>query len=730
MTEVRPTVCRFCSAHCGVLAMIEDGKVVQITGDRDNPLYRGYACPKGRALPQQHAHPERLLHSLKRTADGHHEPIEASRALDEIAIEVQSLVEHFGPRSVAMYVGTNSLPYVAAAGMGNAWLRAIGSPMFFTANTIDQPGKQVAMALHGGWHAGEHEFSTADVWMLTGLNPIISKSSGVPNCNPAQQLKDAVARGMKLIVIDPRRTETAKFAAIHLQPRPGEDPTILAGLLHIIIQEQLYDRNFVTQFVEGFDALSEHVASFTPEYVSQRAGVPVAQLLEAARVFAMSRRGCSVCGTGPNFATKGNLVETLSLSLNTLCGRWKRAGEKAIRPNVLLPAYTPKAQPYAPYPAQAGGEKLRVRNLADSTSGLPTAALADEILLEGPGQVKALICIGSSPMAAWPDQRKTFRALQELELLVTIDPVLSATAKHAHYVIAPKLTLETPGSSFGYEMLKYFGLALGYAEPYAQYTPALVDPPAGSDLIEEWEFFYELARRMNLPLTYAALNGWGHHQESRPLIAPIDMANKPTTEALLEILLQQARIPLAEVKKYPHGHIFEEANQVVQPADPDCTAKLQVGDPYILAELTALRAEDYRATQDTQTFPFRLIPRRANNFLNSSGQHIKKLYHDTRYNPAYMHSEDIQDLDLTSGRVVRIESKYDAILGVVREDDSLRRGTISMTHGFGEGPNDDKRVLEIGSSTSRLMSVEDDYDSITGMPRMGAIPVRVEIYDL
>lgn len=157
--------------------------------------------------------------------------------MDEIAAKLQDLIANHGPRSVAIYLGTNGLPYPASALMGNAFIRAIESPMFFTANTIDQPGKQIALAAHGHWLGGDVDFHEADSWMLIGTNPLVSKAIGIPGQNPAKGLKAAVERGMKLIVIDPRRSQTAARAAIHLQPRPGEDVTILAAMINVIIRE-------------------------------------------------------------------------------------------------------------------------------------------------------------------------------------------------------------------------------------------------------------------------------------------------------------------------------------------------------------------------------------------------------------------------------------------------------------------------------------------------------------
>lgn len=156
-----------------MLATVTDAKLTRVTGDPDNPMFKGYTCPKGRALPEIHNNPARLLHSQKRQPDGTYAPIESQRAMDEIAARLQDLIDRHGPRSVAMYLGTNGLPYPASPLMANAFLRGIESPMFFTANTIDQPGKQIALAAHDHWLGGDINFNEADSWMLVGTNPIV-----------------------------------------------------------------------------------------------------------------------------------------------------------------------------------------------------------------------------------------------------------------------------------------------------------------------------------------------------------------------------------------------------------------------------------------------------------------------------------------------------------------------------------------------------------------------------
>lgn len=729
-TTTHPAICRICSAHCGVIATVTDGRLTKVAGDPDNPMFKGYTCAKGRALPAIHNNPERLLSSQKRGSDGVFAPIEAQQAMDEIATKLTSLIDEHGPRSVALYLGTNGLPYPASALMANAFIRGIGSPMFFTANTIDQPGKQIALAAHGHWLGGDVSFDDADSWLLVGTNPVVSKAIGIPGQNPAQHLKAAAARGMKLIVVDPRRSQTAARAAIHIQPRPGEDVSILAAFINLIITEGLCDTEFLTENVDGFDTLAAAVSSFTPEYAAERADVPVQQIIDAARLFAThgSRGGMVNAGTGPNMGRDGSLLEYLCICLTTVCGRWARAGDKVLRPNTLLPAFTAKAQAHAPYEGWGYGEQLRVRGLTDTVAGMPTAALADEILLDGDGQVRALVCIGGNPMAAWPDQRKTEQALASLKLLVTLDTEMSGTSRMADYVIAPRMQMETPAMTAGSELIKYYTSGTGIPAPYAQYAPRLIDPPEGSDLTEEWQFFLGLAKRMGLELWFVNFfgSGGGRFMESPPIVVQLGGDSELTTEELFEQMCSTSRIPLDEVRKHPHGKIFD-VDEVVEERDADCTARLDVGNEVLLAGLEKIVAEDFRAEQDDTDFPMRLIPRRHPNFMNSSGITLSTLNRGKPYNPAFVHPDTLASIGLESGATATVASRHDRIPCVVEADDTMRRDVISMSHAFGGFPAVDRDYRDHGSNVGRLVPTDSEYDPITGMPRQANIPVRIVV---
>ena len=715
--------CRFCHSCCPILVEVEDGVVTKVRGDPENELYHGYSCVKGRALPEQHSDPDRLLHSLKRRADGSYEPIPSEQAIDEIAVKLGEILAAHGPLAVANYGGTYGQVHPATGPMQVAFMNAIGSPRRVTAMTLDQPGKAIATGLLGIWMAPPQGFDDADVGLIIGANPLVAISGGLPNANPRHWLHHAKRRGYRLVVIDPRRTETASQADLHLQVRPGNDIAIVAALLRTILTEGLHDRTFVDEETSGVDELAAAVEPFTPELVGPLADVDPAQIVAAARLFAAGPRGVATAGTGPNMSSAaGTLLEYLILCLNTVCGRWLRAGERVWNPGTLVEPFPAMAMAFPPVPAYGYGEPLRVRGLADSLAGPSTAAVADEILLDGPGRIRALLSVGGNPVAAWPDQLKVIEALDKLELLVQVDPFMSATARRAHYVIPPKLSLEMPAMTSLFDMLPAYAPGFGWQQPYAQYTPAVVDPPPGSDVISEWELFFGLARRMGLELQLRPIDMNGPTGPAYPL--PTDTA--PTDDELFALLTRNARVPLDEVKRHPHGAIFP-SDIVVSPKEPGWEHRLDLGNAQMLADLRSVAAQSSgdRASWATPEFPYRLVSRRMHSRYNSGGHTVGRLQSEDSTNPAFMHPDDLADLGLASGDLVQLVSARATIPAVVEPDDSLRRGLVSMTHAWGDAPDLDQDVRTRGGATARLSDVEDAYDPYSGQPVMSNIPVAV-----
>ncbi|HEX5380081.1 MAG TPA: molybdopterin-dependent oxidoreductase, partial [Phenylobacterium sp.] len=677
--ERRHTICRACHAQCALVVEMKDGRPARIYGDKDNPIYAGFTCIKGRELAAYHTAPTRLLRSQKRQADGRLADIDSESMMDEMAAKVGELVERHGPRSVALYIGTHGYNNFAASSFAKAFMDAIGSPMKFDSVTIDQPGKAVSLMLHGAWLAGTPTIEHWDVLTLIGSNPIISMNGGL-GMNPARQLHQAKRRGMKLVVIDPRRTDCAEQADLHLAVRPGEDAPVLAAIARELIAAGAYDQAFVRAEADGLAALRAAVDPFTPENAGARAGVDPDQIRAAARMIGAAQRGAFSAGTGPNMSGRGNLVEYFVKVLTTLKGFWRRPGDEIANPGVLIHPFPAIAASPGPQPAWDLGETLRVRGLTQCAAGLPTAALAEEILTPGDGQVKALLVLGGNPILAWPDQIRTVEAMKALELLVCFDPHVSATAKLAHYLVAPTLPLEVCAPTALNEMIGNFGPGWGFHRPYAQWSEPLVPAPEGSDLLEEWQVFAGLAERMNLPLSISPVSLLDP-KAAAEAASRVEPGQNLTAHGVWEMLLKGSPVPFDEVRKTEEGRIFDRPRTLVQDKPADWAGRLDIGSPPMMAELAAIAAEPARARDEA--YPFRVISRRMRDVLNSSWHENEKLKRQYATNPAFMNPADMRRLGLVHGDIVEIESVRATIRGVVETAPDVRPGCVSMTHAWG-----------------------------------------------
>jgi anaerobic selenocysteine-containing dehydrogenase len=308
------TFCRFCHAYCAIEVDVQDERPIAVRGDTSDPVYGGYTCIKGRQLPEQFATPKRVKRTLKQTSTGDFEPIPADQAMDEIADKVQQLIRDYGPRSVATYVGSYGYQNSAALHVAKAWHQSVGSPSYYTSVTIDQPHRRIAQSQFGTWGGGTHPFTGSDVCMMIGNNPVVSQYTpfgGPPPFSPYARIRDEMKRGMKLIVVDPRRTEVANRATLHLQVNPAEDPTFLSAVIRIILKEALHDVEFCDRHVDDLPALAALVEPFTPDYAAARCGIKEEDLVSAARIFGSAKSGVTVSGTGPNMSPRPILTEHL-----------------------------------------------------------------------------------------------------------------------------------------------------------------------------------------------------------------------------------------------------------------------------------------------------------------------------------------------------------------------------------------------------------------------------------
>ena len=683
---------------CGILVTVEDGVATRIQGDRDNLLTSGFTCPKGRAWGDLHAAPDRFLESQRRGSNGVLEPVPVGQAIEEVAERLRAIIDEHGPDSVAFFVGTQSYTSTLTFPFATAWQRALGTHKYFSTNTIDQSAKFVAAERLGSWRGGRQRFEESDVWLLTGSNPLVSMQggevSGFPVHGGPRRLREAQANGMTFIVVDPRRTETAARADLHLQLSPGTDAMLYAGLLHVILDERLYDADFCATYVNGLDELRAAVAPATPALVSEVTGVPETLLVEAARAFGSAARGMATSGTGANMGPESNVAEHLLQALNVVCGRFPRAGDRAAGGTLIGGPKPASASVRAPSRPWETGFRSRVGGYGMLYGNqLPTGILPDEILQPGPDRVRALVVSGGNPANCVPDQHRAVEALSSLELLVTVDPYPTETAQLAHYVIAPAMGLERADHTRPNESW--------FSEDFGQFTEAVLPQPPG--VVEDWEFWLRLGQTMGMTLQIGRRT-WGPGDEI------------PSSADLLESFGSRARVPVEEIRRHPHGvRVDDLAPVLIQPGSDE--GRFELCAPDVATEIAAALTP---ATASS-TRPFQLIVRRNKESMNTLGRRIV----GSRHNPLHVHPDDLATLAISEGDLVDIESDHGQIRGVAATDTTSKPGVLSMTHCYGDLPGQDEDPLRYGANPARLLSHEVGIQSINAMPQMTAIPLSV-----
>ncbi len=712
MVVTKKSFCRFCHIFCGLELDIdvEKNRIVSLRGDRENASSQGFTCVKGRAELERLYHPERLLSSKKR-CNGEFVDIDAEQALDEIAQKLRAIIDQYGPRAVAVYAGdaghrmSTSGPWFL-----RKWLDALGSPGLYTSFTVDSPSLVVAAQRFFGalMPFSLFDMANADVAMLIGANPVVSHMLLLHQSNAMKRLRDARKRGMKLIVVDPRRCDVARLADIHLQVKPGEDATLLAAMIKVILEQKLYDKEYVAKYASGLDELCEAVRPFELDYAASRTQVPADLIQKAAVMFATAPRGAVQTGTGLAMARHQNLSNQLAMTINGLCGRYDRRGGLTCQPGVLGPAQPENREPI-PLPLHTDTVS-RVRGIKAMYNWLgieemPSNCLADEIQQPGDGKVRALIVHGGNPALVFPDEEGTIKALKSLDLLVVTDLFMSATAKHAHYVLASRHPFERTDIP---RLMDAF-----YPFPFMQYTPPMVNPPDG--VLQGFEIFWGLAKRLGMNLD----------------IPGISLDCKPTADEMLDGLNYGSRIPMDEIRKYPGGRVYGDRDPNVGGIIPNMIGhpdkRMALGHPEVIEELREVRAEPVMqggGYEAHERYAYRMITYRMEEVYCTQGQNLPSLRKLASYNPVLMNADDMHSLGVKDGDVVNVTNQFGSLEGIVKSSKDLNRGVIGLAHGWGD-PADPRGVREKGSNVQRLIPDDYRYDRVTGLALMSGVPVNV-----
>ena len=713
MAVSKKTFCRNCGALCPMEVTVEDGRLVSASADGSASPYGAYMCAKGHAAVAFHNGAEnRLYTSLRKNADGSFSELPAERAMDEIAARLNELVQRHGPRSVAVYHGTGAYRSVLGGLLERAFVSALGTPNFFSTMTIDQSAKWVTAGRMGVMASGKASFRDIDLAVIAGNNPLVSHQTfpfaAGESGAPGRAYAEARERSMKMIMIDPRRNETARYADLLIQPLPGHDAAIFAAIAHILLRDGTWNREFCDCFVSQMDELREAVAPFTPELAARRADVPVEQIERAAQWLGEARRAFVGSGSGPSMSAHSNVADHMIEVVNALVGGYRRAGDLVRNPGTLNPRRVVEMA-IPPTRSWERGVKCHSADVGKLFGEFPTALLPDEIQTPGPDRIRALIVFGGNLAMGLGDPARAVPALEDLDLLVSLDARLNETGELSHYVIGTSQQFERHDISIPGDSL--------YPEAFAQYAEPVVDKPVG--VIHDWEFFWGVAARMQLSLV---LKYWtyGLDYDEIPEGMALGVDTPPDPEEMIRFLCRRSAVPFAQLKANPQGVRPALEPSYVAPCPAGSVGRLALCPADVAAELRTVLSD-----RGQREFAYQLTCRRVLEAMNSAYRDSAQMRRKYPVNWAYMNPYDMVREGLEDGDRIRISAEAGHVLALVRAEDRLRPGIISMTHMFGALAPSTDPLAQKGSYSGRLTSLENCLQPINYMPRFSGVPVSI-----
>jgi formate dehydrogenase len=707
------TFCRICEAHCGMVASVEGDLVTRLRPDREHPLSRGEACPKGIAMVDVQNDPDRVVHPLRRNrATGAFERVGWDEAISDIGARLRAAIAAHGSDSVGLYFGNPGALSYSHALWAKGFMNGIGSPHYYTASSQDVANRFAASALLYGSPAlvPIPDLQRTSFLLMVGANPFVSHGSVLTAPRVKEQLRAIVARGGRVVVVDPRRSETARHFE-HVPVRPDTDAWLLLSLLHVLVDEGLTDEAALTRQASGWERARALASGFAPEATQQRTGIPADEVRRLARDLAGAERAAVYGRTGSCLGRFGTLVAYLLDLLMVATGNLDRPGGGVFGlPAVALDEVAAQAG-LGTY----GSRHSRIGGFPDVLGALPASLLAREMTTPGKGQIRAFITTAGNPVLSVPDGAALESALQGLDLYVSIDLYVTETNRHADYVLPATTWLERDDLP-----IAFMGF---HTTPFVQYTEAVV-PPRG-EAREEWQIFDAMAREL------------GAHPYALPALRVLSrLGYRISPQRLVDLLLRSGRdgdrfglrrggLSLKALRARPHGVVTEPTipTGVIADRVRHSDRRIHLDHPQIRAEVARLATAD----GGDPRFPLRLIGLRELRSHNSWMHNSPLLMRGGREQPLRVHPRDAERHGLEEGGVARLGSASGEIEVPVRITDEVMEGTVALAHGWGH-KGGWKLANEAGGVNVNLLASAsaEDLEPLAGMAFLNGIPVRVE----
>jgi len=730
--------CPLCEATCGlevtVVGNASDGKVVRIRGDRDDVFSHGFICPKGSTLAHLHEDPDRLRSAMVKR-DGRHVEVSWDEAFAEIERRMLPVIEEHGRESVAIYLGNPNVHNHALTIYGRALISALGTRNIYSASTVDQMPRHVSSGfLYGDALAFPlPDVDRTDYLLMLGANPYESNGSIATAPDFPGRLRAIRERGGRLVVVDPRRTKTAKAADEHLAIRPGSDAAWLAALAQVLFDEDLVDTGPAGEHVDGVDEVRRLVAPFTPEAVERATWIAPEVTRRIARELAAAPTAAVYGRIGTNTVPFGTLASWLTDVVTLLTGNLDRPGGMMW----AHPAHLPPRQVGPGRGFVTGRHSTRVGGHPEVKGEFPAVALPEEIETPGPGQIRALVTVAGNPARSIPDSDRTEAALASLDVMVSVDPYLNETTRHADVILPPPSQLER-----SHYDLAFYGQAI---RNIANYSPELFEPhgPREEDLIARLALVAsgagadgdpQLIHDMVLDSVLQSAVKPGRPLEGRDVAdLRAQLGDRSPADRVLEAMLRSGwagdhfgaspdGLSLELLEANPHGIDLGPLTPQLPGLLRTASGRIELAPAPLADDIERLRAW----IDDVPDRPV-LVGRRHVRSNNSWMHNVEVLVKGRERCTLQVHPADAEAWGLFDGGQARITSAAGSVVAPVEVTDDIARSVVSLPHGWGhDAPGTRLNVAgRRPGVNSNVLTDGSIIDPLSGNAVLNGIPVEV-----
>jgi anaerobic selenocysteine-containing dehydrogenase len=708
--------CTLCEATCGLRFEVEGDKILAVRPDDDDVFSRGFACPKGIAIADVHHDPDRLRHPMRRTADGSFERISWGEAFSLAAERLAGIRTAHGADAVAVYVGNPVVHNHGVLLLRGALLKALGTHNAFSAGSQDtSPRFATSYHLYGNSLAVPiPDVDRTDYLLVLGANPLVSNGSALTAPDLRGRLKALRERGGKLVVVDPRRSETARVADEWIPIRPGGDAALLLAMVGVLVERGLVDRAALARTTRGWPEVERAIAQLGRADAARAAGVPEATIVRLAEEFAAARSSVAYSRIGVCNSRHGTLGTYATDLLNAAAGRLGAVG------GAMFPTPAVDAARVLQLPGMDGHArwKSRVRGLPETLGDLPASCLAEEIETPGAGQVRALLTYAGNPVLSTPNGRRLSAALERLEFMVSIDLYVNETTRHADLILPPAWSLAEDHVDVLFPAFMVRNVA--------RYSPAVVATAPGER--HDWEIVLELTRRLGggptgTPAVDAVLRVAERLGLRFDPMRMIDWGLRSGAHGD-KFLPWRTGLNLRRLREAPHGIDLGPLEPGIAHRVFHRDGKVNLGaEPFVKA-LGELAAELVRPRDEAALL---LIGRREVRTCNSWMHNVPALVSGRERCVLYVHPGDATRAGVADGELATLESRVHRGPVKVRVTDEVWPGIVSLPHGWGHAESAPwQRVAGAHAGVSANDWTDDQYvESIVGQSILNGVPVSL-----